>query len=88
MESQINIKHFRNLSFLEKFLVLWDEGVYLARFVGKSHLVNLFRLGGFFVEVYYNKKNEDILYINTFEDTESLDKYLDQIDLEMLTIRA
>lgn len=84
----MDISAFRKLAFLEKFLILWDEGKYLARFEGHTQLANLFQIQDFFVEVYYNKKNDDILYIHPFEEEEQLDKYLDQIDISVLRLSA
>jgi len=84
----MDITEFRQLAFLKKFIILCDQGKYLARFESKTQLANLFQLQGFFVEVYYNKKNDDILYIHPFEEEKHLDKYLDQIDIEDLHISA
>lgn len=76
--------YFSKLEYIDKFHILWEEGVFLSNYQGERHSVNLFSLDNFYVEVYYNNHKDEILYINSFEDTELLDKYLDEISVDAL----
>ena len=73
--------YFSQLEYIDKFHILWEEGVFLSNYQGERHSVNLFGLDGFYVEVYYNNFKDEILYINTFENTDLLDKYLEDISI-------
>ena len=71
--------------FLEELLqaqLLWLDGVFLlSRKTDRLH-VELFALYDFYVEVFFDLKNDDPLYIKAFEQYKNLDPYLDQINID------
>ena len=73
--------YFSQLEYVDKFHILWEDGIFLSYYRGERHSVNLFSLDGFYVEVYYNESNDEILYINAFEDINLLEKYLENINI-------
>jgi len=79
-----SFEYFSQLEYIDKFHILWEEGLFLSNYQGEKHSVNLFALDHFYVEVYYNNFKDEILYINTFENTDLLDKYLVKISIQEL----
>lgn len=76
--------NFQVMDDTKKIHFLHQQGIY----VGKRKLLNsctvLYQLESFYVEIYYRKYRTYIDKIKVFEDTEFLEPYLDQIDVEHL----
>ncbi|MBA2744598.1 MAG: hypothetical protein H0U44_00090 [Flavisolibacter sp.] len=64
------------------------EGVCLevSRNSRKFH-IELYSLYGFYCEIYFNKENEEPMYLRSFKNLKNLDPYLESIDVgELLRI--
>lgn len=74
---------FQKLTEVSKMQRLWLNGVYLdlTRYTKKLQ-VNLYALDGFYVEIFFERKHKEPLYIKEFEDPEKLDLYLDQVNID------
>jgi hypothetical protein len=68
---------FCTLSLHDQLALVYNEGVYLALRREKAGAVNLYQLGKFFCEVYYNSDIESITCTRTFITVDSL-KYYDE----------
>jgi len=79
---------FNIVSFEEQKATLLHQGVYLAYRHSSEHTVLLFQLEGFYVELYYHKKNEASLQIQTFTMVDALEPYLLQIEIPPLWMLA
>ena len=80
------MKNFRKLS-LDVQLDLLDVcGILLMECKGLRVGMTLFSFGNFYVEVFSELENERIIMINAFDDVESLEPYLQQIDISELAV--
>jgi hypothetical protein len=68
----------------EKGSLLYEHGVYIGKRKRGGKTILLFQLEGFYAEVYYRQYRRVIDSIRCFSDTERLDPYLAQIDVEYL----
>jgi hypothetical protein len=66
----------------ERIALLGDHGVYLDVYrYSQGCKVALFKLWGFYCEVWLHKKTNKILNVNAFSSYKRLDLYLDQVDI-------
>lgn len=71
-------KTFENLSLLEKGITLLDVGKHIAQVKKQNHILNLYSLNDFFVEVYFSIKNSKIDKIEIVNESD-LDFYIDNV---------
>ena len=67
----------------EQFDYLWAYGTYLATRSDDQHKINLYAVGEFFVEVWYNSIDNKLSHLTTFKAKRLLDQYLDGIDIAL-----
>ncbi len=85
-EKRINQIHimiknsFDTLDIKQKGRILFTQGKNLAVIQDKNHVVNLFLLDNFYVEVYYHHKDNRIQKIEVLEDMRRLDLYIDYMN--------
>jgi hypothetical protein len=77
----MKLYEFSRLSEEEQYNTTWTIGILVDQFIKDSIAINLYAINEFFVEVYYDQKNNKILYKKTFKHGELLDKYLNRINL-------
>ena len=77
----MNLYEFSRLSEEEQYNTTWNIGVIVDQFISDDIAINLYAINEFFVEVYYDKTNNKILYKKHFKQGELLDKYLNRINL-------
>ena len=77
----MKLYEFLILSEEEQYNTTWEIGVIVDQFIKEGIAINLYAINEFFVEVYYDRKNNKILYKKTFKHGELLDKYLNRINL-------
>lgn len=77
----MNLYDFSRLSDDEQYNTTWDIGVLVDQYFQESLIINLYAINEFFVEVYYDKVSNKILYKKAFKQGELLTKYLDNIKL-------
>jgi hypothetical protein len=78
---------------LEKFNRLCQEkqlditmmmGVLLMECRRFNFTLRLFQIYGFYIEIYSMEESGEVIAINAFEDIDSLDTYLEHIDISTL----
>lgn len=77
----MNLYEFTRLSEEEQYNTTWEIGVLVDQYIKDNVAINLYAINEFFVEVYYDQKNNKILYKKHFKQGELLDKYLNRIKL-------
>ena len=78
----ISCEEYRFLDELLQAQLLWLDGDFLlSRKTDRLH-VELFALYDFYVEVFFDLKNDDPLYIKAFDHYKYLDPYLGQINID------
>ena len=74
-------KDFRYQNKETKKRLLFENGAYLTCRKQDETLIVLFQVSHFYVEVYFDEKEEIIGFIHAFEQVEFLEPYLAQIDI-------
>ena len=80
----MTIQDFNSMNKHHQQKKLLTKGKYIADRTTEDYQALLFELNGFFVEVTYNKQEDEVLHVNGFEDTEELAPYLGEIRLSYI----
>ncbi|MEM6525998.1 MAG: hypothetical protein AAGF85_06400 [Bacteroidota bacterium] len=73
---------FRKLSLIDKARSLYLHGTFITSIRYYKHKVNLYLIGDYYVEVFYNPKVDRVEYIERLQHTHSRMKfYSDQVKL-------
>lgn len=75
------IQQFDTLSKENQQEVLLNKGVFLAERQDGPFRIMLYGLNGFYVEVYFFNLYNKVAFFQSFEDTEALQPYLEQVDI-------
>jgi hypothetical protein len=77
---------FRRLSLDDQLVTVMTHGILLMACRKYNLVIRLFALGSFYVEVISNTKTKDVVTITVYEDVNSLDHLLEEIDITDLTV--
>lgn len=80
----MTLQNFRALTQNKQNKKLLTEGVCVADRRTADVQALLFQIEGFYVEVFFNERGDEVLFSRSFEDTEELDPYLQHIDLSQV----
>lgn len=80
----MGVKGFRRLSRALQLELIMVSGILLVECRRLNMIMRLFHFYTFYVEVYSQPENNDIIMINAFDDTSQLDHYLLEIDISPL----
>ncbi|HWJ25427.1 MAG TPA: hypothetical protein VNS32_02735 [Flavisolibacter sp.] len=80
----MTIYEFERLGDTGKGQAILKSGVLLAERFCMDLRVALYQIEGFYVEVYFNSTYKVIQGLKSFIDSDSLDPYLEQIDISEL----
>ena len=80
----MTLYQFKLLDTMEQAQAVWDEGVHLATRNIPGVTILLWQVDGFYVEVFYDIVEGEIIKIRSFHSTYGLEPYLKQIDLTQL----
>ena len=72
---------FRRLSEDSQSNIIYERGVLISVRTTEEHKVLLYQIEGFYAEVYYHP-TQNFINIKSFTNTEELQPYLKQINLE------
>lgn len=64
--------------------LLWDEGIFIDKYIDLQIITNLYYLDNFYVEVVLSNKDGRITEITPFKSGDRLDKYIRHVDLKAL----
>ena len=77
----MTIDHFQALSINTQKKLAVVKGVPLAEKQTNDYSTVLYAINSFYVELYYPPKEDKVLWVNSFDATEELDFYLEDIDV-------
>jgi hypothetical protein len=81
----ISFKKYKSLPQSEQADILLEQGVFLEMIRQTSKLeVELYALEGFYVEVFFDRKTDEPLYLKAFRNLKLLEPYLIIIDIDHL----
>ena len=78
----MTLPEFKLMDYEKQVDLLHKEGVYVGKRKIFSQTVMLFQLHTFYVEVYYRVYRKVIDHLNCTSSTETLEPYLEQINVE------
>jgi hypothetical protein len=81
----MTLHHFKALTQDKQYRNLLLNGVCLASRDTEENCILLFQLDNFYVEVYFDKNCDEIIYSRSFQDTDELYPYIDHIDISHIT---
>ena len=79
----MKIREFMYLNLFEKAEIAWG-GVFIADRKDRNDIVQLYLLGNFFVEVYFNFIDKEIITVVPFTSSKLLEPYYTDIDISSL----
>ena len=77
----LNLYHFQQLTGDQQSFVVEQYGVCICARDGNDCKILLYQVEGFYVEVYFNVKLQTIRELKSFNSTDDLQPYLEQITL-------
>lgn len=77
----MKLYEFCRLTEVEQYNAVWDIGTLLDQYFKDNIVMNLYAINELYVEVYYYRDTNKILYKKHFKQGELLDKYLNKIKL-------
>ena len=78
------LKHFQKLSEGLQFRELLVKGVCIGERRCADTLVLLFHMSRFYAEVFFDPRTDEVVNTRSFDSTDELQPYLEQIDLAPL----
>ena len=80
----MTLQHFNALNQEKQRWWVLERGVYLCNRKTRDFTVFLFQLDGFYIEIYFYNADDTVFLIKSFDDMDSLEPYLTQINLTPL----
>jgi hypothetical protein len=80
----MTLQQFKALSQDRQYKDLLLSGVCLASREMEAYSILLFQLNNCYVEIYFDKYCDDISHSRSFQDTDKLYPYLEQMDINTL----
>jgi hypothetical protein len=77
----MNQNKFDKSDFQRRSIYLFQEGEYISNRIYYNHIVTLYSLNGYFVEVHYEPDSNAIDKIKSVRNEKVLDRYLDNISI-------
>ncbi len=72
---------FNRLSDKGKCFHLKNNGTYMATRKEAGCWINLYTVNGYFTEVWFQLSDNKIVFVNTFDNKDILEKYIENIDI-------
>jgi hypothetical protein len=80
--SEVTIQQFNLLTEDSQANTIYEEGVLISLRTTSEYRILLYQVEGFYVEVYYHPRHNEIKEFKSFTSTEELEPYLEKINLE------
>ena len=77
----MTIDNFQTLSLKTQKDLALHRGIQLAEKQTRDYNSVLYDINGFYVELYYPPESDKVLWVNSFDATDELDFYLQDIDV-------
>jgi hypothetical protein len=76
----MTLNQYKHLSAVEQAAVLWEKGIQIGKRSDPSHIIVLYQIENFYVEMYLHKEENTVKRIRSFRSTGPLRPYLNKID--------
>jgi hypothetical protein len=77
---------FNILREADQYNELSKHGVMIAELMEEEYKIFLYQIHSFYVELYYNRVDKRVKRLVSFSSTDSLEVYLDQIEIDDLLV--
>jgi hypothetical protein len=78
----LTLDQFKHLPNIEKGTIIFNDAEFIAERREGVLTILLYQLYSFYVEVYYQQDLNEIQRLRTFSNTELLEPYLDQLNIQ------
>ena len=72
---------YSELDEVKQHEVLWDHGVMVSDRTDAEHIIILYQMFSFYVELYYNLDYDRLIRLRSFSRLEFLDPYIELFDI-------
>lgn len=80
----ITLAEFDKLAAEDQAFLVWLDGVYLDQYEDGTFTILLFKVEGYYVEVFYHQTRGEVYGYRGFDSTDHLDPYLNNICIDEL----
>lgn len=80
----MKVNHFQALSQGVRRELVKKKGALLANRHTEDFAILLYQMDAFYVELYYNLNTSEVAWVKSFESTDELEPYLENINLSNL----
>lgn len=78
----MKLREFQELNYQQK-VDITNHAVCIGGRSDDTHMILLYQLDSFYIEVYYHKRYSYISDLNAFDDMSLLDPYLERIEISL-----
>lgn len=71
----------------EKASYTWEFGTFMATRVLGNHVINIYHVDDFFVEVWYTPEKKSLYGVKSFSSAKCFEPYLDAITIDFSSIQ-
>ncbi|MCX2741730.1 hypothetical protein [Pontibacter anaerobius] len=77
----MNLNLFNTHTLAGRLEIIWARGNFIANRGRRGYRIELYDLGSFFAEIWYNPENDYISLVRGFTSKKALEPYITQVDL-------
>ncbi|MBC5772563.1 hypothetical protein H8S95_00675 [Pontibacter sp. KCTC 32443] len=81
----MDLTQFNTYSTAARFEIVWEHGTFLAYRGRRGYRIELFDLGNFLAEVWFNPQTNVTALVRGYQSKKALELYVGKINLEMLS---
>jgi hypothetical protein len=81
----MNYDQFKKLNMDQQQEVVLNDGVFLMDMDTDAFTISLYQTDHFYAEIFLFKDSSQVVWVNSFQDTAKLSRYLERIDVSELT---
>ena len=75
----MTLLHFQLLNRKNQMKIIWEEGALIGTRSTIFYAIELYQVDGFYVEIFYKKEEQEFALLRSFDSTDRLTPYLNQI---------
>jgi hypothetical protein len=80
----MTLHYFKSLNRKQKKIVVLRTGIFLSEKNYRFFRTMLYQVDGFYVEIFFTRMSKDAFWFRSFDSTNNLQPYLQQIDISFL----
>jgi hypothetical protein len=81
---KMTLYHFKALGQDKQRKALLEKGAFIADRMTAGFCIYLFQIDKFYVEIFFIRESDEVVWIKSFESTDELEPYLNNINISSL----